>query len=49
MRVPLDLLERLEAIAAERGISRHQAIREAIAEWVEKRDAKGEEDARDQD
>jgi len=38
VKIPLQLLERLEALARARGIPRHQAIREAIAEWVERRD-----------
>ena len=46
VRVPLDLLERLEALADARGITRHQAIREAIAEWVEKREDQPREEPR---
>ena len=37
MKIPLELLEQLERIAEAEGKSRHLAIREAIAEWVEKR------------
>jgi hypothetical protein len=35
VRIPTEILERLEAIAAARGISRHQVIREALARYVE--------------
>ena len=38
VKIPLDLKERLERLAKAKGISRHLAIREAIAEWVEKRE-----------
>lgn len=37
VKIPLELLEQLERIAEAEGKSRHLAIREAIAEWVEKR------------
>jgi predicted transcriptional regulator len=36
VKIPLDLLERLLEIAERRHINRHQAIREAIAEYVER-------------
>ena len=34
VKIPLDLLEALEAIASSRRMSRHQAIREALARYV---------------
>ena len=33
--IPVLILEGLEQVAKQRGISRHQALREAIAEYVE--------------
>ena len=38
VKIPLQLLERLEAIARARHMTRHLAIREAILEWVARRD-----------
>ncbi len=39
VRVPVELADRLMAQVAARNMTRHQAIREAIAEWVEKRES----------
>ena len=36
MRIPLDILEAIEVLAEKRGISKHQWIREALAEKVER-------------
>ena len=36
VKIPLEILEQLEAVAKSEGKTRHYAIREAIAEWVEK-------------
>jgi predicted transcriptional regulator len=49
VKIPMDLLERLEAIARRQGKSRHLAIREAIAEWVERHGTKGDDAALERD
>ena len=35
VRIPTDILKALDALAAQRGMPRHQAIREALARYVE--------------
>jgi hypothetical protein len=47
VRIPEDILERLEAIAKGRGISRHQVIRKALAEFVERNPASAEREPLD--
>jgi len=44
VKIPLELAERLEALAKARGISRHQWIREAMAEKVERDEKQGSPD-----
>jgi len=48
VRVPEDALETLTALATKRGISKHQWIREAIAEKIE-RDLLAAEPHQDED